>query len=757
MNLESINFMLKTYKISIFGQVQGVGFRPYIYKLAYTFKLKGTVSNTKDGVLIYCTGFTDIITKFYTKIVQNPPPVSKIQHSTINEIKFQKFENFRIIPSKVSGQLNIPLTPDFAICEDCKKDIENPENRRFNYPFTTCVNCGPRWAITETFPFERSNTSIDEFPMCLECKNEYTNPENRRFHSQTNTCATCGISLKLCDNEGKNIETSKEDLFPKIAKLLKEGNIIAIKNTSGYLLCCTTENKSVIQKLRTKKNRPNKPFAVLYPSLDFLKNELDITENEEKLLTSSERPITIVSSKKYKGKIVLNEVAPGLNQLGVMLPYSGILQLLANQLEFSIIATSGNIHGSQIISENNEAYEKLKNVADYFLHHNLKITHPQDDSVVKFSSKFQQEVLFRRSRGYAPNYLNTTINSSEKIMAFGADLKSSIAYFPNNNLYISQYLGNLENFDVYNRFVSTANSFTNIFEQQPEVILADKHPMYHSSKYGKEFAKKKNLKLVKIQHHKAHFSAILGEHNLFDRKVLGVVFDGTGFGDDAQIWGGEFFEYEENTIERINHLEYFDWILGDKMAKEPRISLLALASEKMKPILEQKFTLNELKNYQYLKKNNKLKTSSVGRLFDAVASLLNITDYNSYEGEAAILLENSISTYSLSTCKNYNTIKNGISATAVIHNMYKDIQNGVSKENCIINFLFTLADSILKMAKQHNFKHIAFSGGVFQNTTLVDLLIELAPEEIKLYFHKELSPNDENISFGQLMYYLNIK
>jgi hydrogenase maturation protein HypF len=749
--------MLKTYKISIYGQVQGVGFRPYIYKLAHTFNLKGTVSNTKEGVLIYCTGFTNLIHKFYSKIVQNPPPVSKIKHSAILEVEIQHFNSFKIISSTKKGQLNIPLTPDFAICNDCKNDIENEENRRFNYPFTTCVNCGPRWAITETFPFERSNTSIDEFPMCLECENEYINPGNRRFHSQTNTCKTCGINLQLINNLGTIVKTSKENLFPKIAKLLNEGNIIAIKNTSGYLLCCTSENKSVIKNLRTKKNRPNKPFAVLFPSLDFLKNELKITKKEEKCLTSCERPITIISSKKYKGKIALNEVAPGLNQLGVMLPYSGILQLLANELEFPIIATSGNIHGSPIISKNDEALEKLKNIADYFLQHNLKISYPQDDSVVKFSTKFQQEVLFRRSRGYAPNYLNCTINSSEKILAMGADLKSSITFYPNKNLYISQYLGNLENYDVYNRFVSTVNSFKSIFEQQPEVILVDKHPMYHSSKYGKEIAAKNYLKLVEIQHHIAHFTAVLGEHNLFNKRVLGVVFDGTGFGDDAQIWGGEFFEYEKHSIKRSNHITYFDWFLGNKMAKEPRISLLALASEEMRPILEKKFTSNELKTYQTLKKLNTLKTSSVGRLFDAVASLLNIIDFNSYEGEAAILLENSISTYNLATCKNYNTSDTSISAKSIIQKIFKDIQKGVSKEQCITNFLFTLATSILNIAEINNHQHIACSGGVFQNTTLVDMLIELAPKKIKLYFHKELSPNDENISFGQLMYYLHVE
>jgi hydrogenase maturation protein HypF len=748
---------MPTYKITISGQVQGVGFRPFVYGLAKSFSLTGTVSNNEEGVVIFVSGPKDSIQHFFEKLIKNPPPVSKIKKSEILEIENMEFANFNIVPSVKSGQINLPLTPDFAICDDCKNDIQNPENRRYNYPFTTCVNCGPRWAITQTFPFERNHTTINDFPMCNECEKEYLNPLDRRFHSQTNTCHTCGISLILLDNLGNIIASTSENIFKKIAKLLSEGNIVAIKNTGGYLLCCNAENDEVIKKLRNKKNRQKKPFAVLFPSMKFLQKDLKIYELQRKSLASAERPINIIPLENYKGKIALNAVAPGLNQLGVMLPYSGILQLLANELNFPIIATSGNIHSSPIIGNNEEALEKLKQVADYFVQHNLEILHPQDDSVVKFSAKFNQQVLFRRARGYAPNYFEAKLNSQEKMMAMGADLKSSIAFCPNQYLYVSQYLGNLENFDVYNRFTSTVNSFISIFEQQPQVVLVDKHPLYQSTQFGKELSQKNKSKLVEIQHHKAHFLAILGEHQLFSEKVLGVIFDGTGYGDDANIWGGEFFDYEANKIERINHINYFDWLLGDKMAKEPRLSLLSLASDEMMKVLKDKFTQNELKTYLTFKKSNSLKTSSAGRLFDAVASLLNITDYNTYEGEAAILLENSISSYELKSCKSYlSAPEKGISATEIIKNIYADFNLGTSKETIILNFLYTLAFSTIEIAKSNNYDHIAFSGGVFQNTTLVDLLIELAPKEIKLYFHKDLSPNDENISFGQLMYYLNI-
>jgi len=753
--------MLKTYKILISGQVQGVGFRPYVYNLANEFSLKGTVSNDENGVIILVQGVQQIVTGFYDKLINFPPTVSKIKSHSISQIEHTKFNSFKIVPSKKVKQLDLLLTPDFAICDDCKEEIKDLDNRRFDYPFTTCVNCGPRWAITETFPFERSNTSVDEFVMCEKCQEEYENPSNRRFHSQTNTCSTCGVNFYLTNNQGDILNFEKVEIFKKIAQFLSEGKIIAIKNTSGFLLCCNAESEKVVNRLRQKKQRPNKPFAVLYPSMEFLKNDLKIDVEHEKSLKSVERPINILSLNEYKGNIALNEVAPGLKQLGVMLPYSGILQLLANELKFPIVATSGNIHGSPIISDFKDAILKLSEVADYFLCHDLRIVHPQDDSVVKFSNKYHAEVLFRRSRGYAPSLFNTSIQSNKKIMALGAHLKSTIAYSPNSYMYLSQYLGNLDNYDVYNRFTSTFLNFIEVFDQRPDVLLVDSHLGYQSTIYGEEFSKSQDIELHKIQHHKAHFASVLAEHNLFDIKepVLGVVWDGTGYGDDKQIWGGEFFEYKSKNIERIAHFEYFDWLAGDKMSKEPKLSLLSLSDSKMDSILNYKFKAHETLIYHQLKSKNKLKTSSVGRLFDAVASLLDICDVNTYEGEAAILLENYITNYCLSECYLYCKVaENGnIPTKELILNLFLDYKKGNTKEQVIANFFYTLATIIFQISENYNFKHIAFSGGVFQNTTLIDMIKEIGEKKYKLYFNINLSPNDENISFGQMMYYLKIQ
>ncbi len=749
--------MPKTFKIIITGRVQGVGFRPFVFILANKFKLCGTVSNNENGVIIIVSGKSEDINFFYSELIQNPPPVSKIKESNIQQITFKEYEEFKIIPSSKKGKLNLALTPDFAICDECKSEILDSNNRRFSYPFTTCVNCGPRWAITETFPFERDHTSIHEFEMCDTCKEEYTNPIDRRFHSQTNSCSSCGIKISLNNADDVPMNILKKQVFKKVASLIKKGNIIAIKNTGGYLLCCDASNQKVIERLRKKKKRPNKPFAVLYPSFELLESHLKINNQQKKALISTERPIVILQKKDFKGNLAFAELIPGLNQLGVMLPYSGILNLLTKELEVPIVATSGNIHGSPIISDNNQAVEILSEIADYFLHHDLNITNPQDDSVIKFSEKFSQEVMFRRSRGYAPNYFNYSHETDKRIMAMGGGLKSTIAFLPNDNLYISQYLGNLDHYDVYERFVIITNYFTRLFEQKPDTILIDAHPLYQSTQFGIELSKKFNADILKIQHHKAHFSSVLGEHKLFssNEKILGVVWDGTGYGDDKNIWGGEFFNYQNKKIDRLTHFEYFDWIAGDKMAREPRISLLSLSGKEMN--LTNKFSNEEINIYKSLKNKNTLKTSSVGRLFDAVASLLDICDYNSYEGEAAILLENQIEKYNLSICKSYhsNFDNNTIKTKLIIKNINSDLKKGVDKQKIITNFIFTLAEIILQIAKQNNYKKIALSGGVFQNTILIDILKELSSDKFDLFFNINLAPNDENISFGQMMYYLN--
>lgn len=749
--------MNETFQILIKGQVQGVGFRPFVYSLATSLRLKGTVSNNAEGVIINLSGKESTVHKFYTKLIKQPPPVAKISYHAISKIQTRDFTDFSIVPSSKDSKLNLTLTPDFGICDDCNNDLKNTSNKRFNYPFTTCVNCGPRWAITQVFPFERSNTSIHSYPMCSDCYKEYTDPNNRRFHSQTNSCPTCGFKLTLTNSKNEILSKDTGSIVKQIGELLASGLIIAIKNTSGYLLCCDARNEKAIIELRKRKKRPNKPFAVLYPSLKMVKKELNLSSKQQQLLTSIERPILIIPTENYHGTISLTSIAPKLNQLGIMLPNSALLQLVAENISFPIVATSGNIHGSPIISAESDAFIKLSTVADYFVHHNLGILNPQDDSVIKISTKHGKEIMFRRSRGYAPNYFNFNYPYSNTILAMGAQLKSTIAYVPNDYVYYSQYLGNLDNFDVTERYTTTIEYFTSLFEELPKVILTDSHPQYQTNRIAHDLSDKYKASIYEIQHHKAHFMSVIGEHDIVNtsEKVLGVIWDGTGFGDDNQIWGSEFFIYNRPKIERVAHLNYVNWLAGDKMAKEPRLSLLTFMTHNMEAIVKPKFTSQEWAVYQTLINNNTLKTSSMGRLFDALASLLNIVDYNTYEGEAAIVLENQVTTYDFKKCIDYHPVikNNQIDGQEILLNCYYDLKNGVAKSQIIANFLYTLSLLIFKLAKQHQIKKIAFSGGVFQNTTLVDMITTLATNQYNLYFNEQMSPNDENISFGQLMYY----
>jgi len=749
----------KTFKIQISGRVQGVGFRPFIFNLATKHRLNGTVSNNENGVIIYCNSTKEKTEQFINDIVQNKPEVSVITSHSISKVTDAEYEDFSIIPSKTNLQIKIPLTPDFAICQSCKNEISDTTNRRYNYAFTTCVHCGPRYAITKKFSFERAHTSIDCFNMCSTCIEEYTSPRDRRFHSQTNSCSACGIQIELTNHIDDVIAKDQNDVIKKAVQLLTEGHILAIKNTNGYLLCCDASNPNAINKLRKRKKRPNKPFAVLYSSIETIKKEFKLNKYEENALQSRVAPIVILQNTN-KTNISVNAIAPNLYQTGVMLPSSALMELIMQQLKKPIVATSGNIHGSPIISKTKEAKKQLEHVADYFLNHNLEVQFPQDDSVLKFVDA--EHIIYRRSRGLAPNYLEVETKTIEPILAMGAHLKSTFTFIPNGQTYVSQYFGNLDSYDVLERFKNTINQYVELFEIKPNTILIDKHLQYQSSILGNELALKWKTNVHKIQHHKAHFTSVLGEHKLFNRddKILGVIWDGTGLGDDNNIWGGEFFTYHNKEIVRLNHFDYYDWLANDKMATEPRLALFSLLNETYRNIIKHKFSDTEWKIYSKTIKSNTLKTSSVGRLFDAVASALDIVDVNTFEAEAAMLLENCASTYSQRDFIDFleDVEYDTIPSKQLVEAILKANTEGICKERLAYSFIYTLAKCIIKIARLNQVKTIACSGGVFQNSLLVSILSQLAiKEELNLKFNRKLSPNDENISFGQIMYYQHIK
>ncbi len=754
---------MKTYHIYIKGIVQGVGFRPFIYKLAKDLQLVGWVNNTSNGVNIQFNSEKKLSNIFVKRIKNEAPNLSTIISINIEEVSFENYSKFKIIHSSSNKEASLLLTPDFAMCGDCKEELTSENNKRYQYPFITCTNCGPRYSIIKTLPYDRETTTMDSFAMCPSCQKEYDNPLDRRYYSQTNSCPDCAIEISLFENG--ELQRNFRDFY-YIIEQWNNGKIIAIKGIGGYLLTCDATNPNAIKRLRKLKNRPTKPFALLYHDIYELAEDVEMDICEKLELENTKASIVLLNIKQdMMTPLAIDQIAPNLNQIGVMMPYTPLYKLLLSRFNKPIIATSGNVSNSTIIYEDNKSIDELSKIADLILLNNREIVIPQDDSVVRFSTVKFQKIIIRRSRGLAPSYINPKLKLSNKtILSTGAMLKSTFTLLNKQNIYISQYLGNTDNYEAELNYKNTFSHFNQLFQPKLEVVLVDKHPNYFVSVYGKEIAEMNNIPFIEIQHHKAHFYAVLGENNLLDsaEKVLGVIWDGTGLGDDGNIWGGEFFVYQNKKVERAHHLDEFNFILGDKMPKEPRISALAIASRISETnILKDKFSKTEWNIYQKILQNPPiLKSSSIGRLFDAAASIILGIDKQSYEGEAAMRLENAAYTYfranNITIFYSYikeNTLPSNFT-NFIIKNIISDIEKDFEKEFIAAKFHITLAHYISIIAKKQEIKKVAFSGGVFQNQWLVELILLFMDNDFELYFHKELSPNDECISFGQLMYYL---
>ena len=757
---------MSTWHIHIKGRVQGVGFRPYVYRLAAKQKLSGIVYNDLNGVHIQFSASKKVAIPFYKELINGAPTLAKITGHTLSEIDNRSFEDFQILQNQEAKTAALMLPPDFAICENCRKEVLANDNRRAHYPFITCTECGPRYSLIKKLPFEREFTAMDDFKMCRTCNEEYSNPKDRRYHSQTNSCTDCGVRLSLANTLGEEMENDPELAVKKVVDLWKGGEIVAIKGIGGYLLTCDASNAAAINTLRKRKNRPSKPFACMYPTMEYAEQEFLISASENKMLSNEVAPIVLLRLKRKQASIALNEVAPGLDQIGVMLPYTPLYVLLLKAYGKPIVATSGNLSNASIVFEDRKVFSELSGIWDYVLSSDREIIASQDDSVLRFSPLKKQQILIRRSRGLAPNYFGPVSNGeSDTILAMGASQKSVFGLFYQRLFYLSQYLGDLAYLESTENYKRTLNHFTTLLNCKPELILVDTHPNYYSTEYGKQLADIYGTKLVAVQHHYAHFAAILSEHALLTKpeEVLGVIWDGTGYGDDGNIWGGEFLTFKNREFNRVAHLSYIPAILGDKMALEPRISGLShcWGNASATEMLRDKFSKQEWELYQKMLNNGQFaKTSSMGRLFDAVACLLGIVDTQTYEGEAALQLETLAQRYFEQSKKieetNYVSQISYIEEVPtdeIIEGVVKDLNNGVSLDQIAFKFHNSLVKMIEKLASSKGIEKIAFSGGVFQNALLVDLILVNLGNEFQLYFHQEVSPNDENIALGQLAYY----
>jgi len=756
-----------TYQIHIQGQVQGVGFRPFVYQLAQRFDLTGQVSNRSDGVRVLVNATESVARILLEAILEEHPAVARITNYSIQEVAFKEFDAFSIVHSESTRRRDVLLTPDIGLCPNCRSESHQEENRRYQYAFTNCTHCGPRYSIIKELPYDRATTAMAPFDFCADCQQEYDNPFDRRYYAQANTCPQCPITLSLYDSENSLVTNHQSLVINQVAEKVRDGAIIAVKGVGGYLLVCDATNSEVLSTLRKRKHRPTKPLAVMYPSLAQLQQDTPVGDEIEELLTGSVAPIVLLpvtnAMKRQLAfqRLALQEIAPNLQQVGVMLPYAPLLEVLMREVDHPLVATSANISGSPIIYTEENAERQLSSLVDFRLTYNREIVVPQDDSVVRFSPKRKQKIMLRRSRGMAPTLvLPEPLIPNKNILAMGSDLKSTFAYTHYGNQYVSQYLGDLGSYDSQESYRKVLFHLLELFDSKPEVILTDQHPQYFSSQFGNELAKEFQVSVETIQHHQAHFSAVLGENQLIDtdEPVLGVIWDGTGLGNDGQIWGGEFFLYNDYSFKRIAHLDYFPHLMGDKMAREPRLSAMSLTNGSN--IVREKFSSVQWKHYTYqLQQQDGLKTSSVGRLFDGVASLLDLIDRASYEGEAALLLETLATDYiqhhgyeKLSSYFNGADIRETVPHQTVVDGIVKD-RRAHSSGFIAARFHYSLADCIRQVAEKLNVKKVAMSGGVFQNALLIDMICDLTNDDLKLYFHQQLSPNDENISFGQLAYY----
>jgi hydrogenase maturation protein HypF len=751
---------MQSWEINIKGLVQGVGFRPFIYKQAVQRHINGSVFNTNNGICIQINASKETAEEFYNYLVNHYPVNAFVTAISIQLIGKQDFTSFAINDSIEGGKPDLMLPPDIAICPACLSEISDKVNRRSGYAFTTCLECGPRYSIITSLPYDRVRTTMADITMCTTCRDEYDDIYNRRHHSQTNSCPQCPIPIKWYNSKGEELSDDATTIIKNIKDVILEGNIVAIKGVGGYLLVCDATNEIAISLLRKRKHRPEKPFALLYPSIEIAEQDLFVTEQERNALKSKVAPVVLCTMQvKPSTAICKDLIAPGLNRIGVMLPYTALLALVSLSINIPLVATSGNLSGAPIIYEDEQPLVYLTQYADYVLTFERDIVTPQDDSVMQFSKEGQQ-IIIRRARGLAPNYHLNPFDFTEGIFATGAELKSAFALAQGDNLYISQYLGDQSDYGAHLSYQKTLQHLNEMLQFNPQYILVDKHPNYVISNLGRELADQLHIPVIELQHHEAHFAAVLAENKLLhsDMPVMGVIWDGTGYGDDHQIWGGEFFLLESGFMDRVAHLDYFPWLLGDKMSHEPRLSALSLLSNNKRYFnhaLQHFADHEQLYMEKLIAQPSQLLTSSIGRLLDGIASMLDVIHINSFEGEAAMKLQ-ALAERSADKSLEYYPIpriRNRLDWNIMVQELLQEKLDGSPVSRIAFKVFVSLAQCIRLTAKEFGVYKIAFSGGVFQNALLVDLVIQLMAKDYQLFFHKQLSCNDECIGFGQLARY----
>lgn len=774
----------KRFHILIKGIVQGVGFRPFVYNLAHSLDVKGYVLNSSEGVHIEIEATDSLAQEFVNKIKTGHPPRAVIKEIKVEELEPAGFKKFIIKKSKRKEGEFVLISPDIATCKDCLNELFDTEDRRYRYPFINCTNCGPRFTIIEDIPYDRPKTTMKKFKMCARCQSEYDNPLNRRFHAQPNACPVCGPHLMLVAKKDifKKIEknysgslsslnkstlkdfeippskdlffTEKKDALKAAEKLITNGGILALKGLGGFHLACDATNEKAVRKLRKRKRRPTKPFAVMAKSINQLKELVHLNQKEIELLKSPTAPI-LLAEKKIPEKLAFS-VAPYLKEYGVMLPSTPLHHLLLRDVNIPLVMTSANLTEEPIVKDNLESFRRLGKIADAFLIHNRGIYSRYDDSVLKFVNN--ELTFLRRARSYAPYPLDFPYINAPSIFAAGPELKSTFSLTREKFAFISQHLGDLEDEVSFENYSRTVELYKRLFRIKPEIIACDLHPDYLSTEYAEKIAGDRLL--YKVQHHHAHIASILGEHEI-EGPVIGFAFDGTGFGPDRTIWGGEVLIATTSSFERFAHIRKFPLIGGESAIKKPYRTAVSVILDSRESLKGLKFLKNIPENEISLlstlfdKKTHCPITSSLGRIFDAAAAIVGVGTKATYEGELAIRFEALAKTIEEGyhfKIKEENPYR--IDFRPVFKELIKDVKRGLTPDIVSGKFhrgVSRMVIDISKLARKNTgLNTVAFSGGVWQNSLLIKLTKpQLEKNNFKVLTHRQLPPNDGCISHGQ--------
>jgi len=765
-------------QLEIKGMVQGVGFRPFLFQLAQTHNLFGEVSNTSKGVVVIVEGPMDKIETFTDDIRAKKPVLSSITSIKSKEIPATFHTCFTILKSKPGKKKSTLISPDVSICKDCLDELNNPLDRRYEYPFINCTNCGPRFTIIEDIPYDRPKTSMKHFPMCEDCQKEYYNPLDRRFHAQPNACAVCGPHVTLVNSLEEDVCKDNGKSIARAADLLHQGKILAVKGLGGFHLAVDASNNEAVLNLRKRKKRPDKPFALMAESVDAIENFVHVNGDEKKLLESYNRPIVLLLKKNAQGSVsdsasgiasdLASGIAPGNKYLGVMLPYTPLHYILLKKGPAVLVMTSGNRSDEPLSIDNADAIDAFGHMADYFLIHNRDIYFRADDSIVQV--KKEQTRFLRRSRGYAPIPILLD-ESLPGILAVGGGLKSTICLTKDNQAFLSQHIGDLNNFKTFTYFKESIEHLKKIMDIKPEIIVHDMHPGYMSTQYAMEYTNTHSATPVKthaVQHHHAHAVSCMAENNI-NHEVIALTLDGTGYGTDGKIWGGEVLTCDHTSFKRHAHLEYTPMPGSEAAVLEPwRMAVAYLnkaVGSKMLDLDIAPIRDHERKNLEFLQQMvkkglNSPLTSSAGRLFDGVASLLGIRHKISFESQAAMELE-AIADSDLN-CTHYSFSFAGtddeqpfeIKVSPLIIEIVHDIIKGKDISYISTKFHRTFVDmfvkSALKVREKTGLNDVVLSGGVFNNNLVFDNLVkELENNNLKVYTHSKVPAGDGGISLGQ--------